>query len=141
MANYLQLINSLQPIDVIVAKKRSGLGRILDHYIVHLGNGVFVGNLKGSVKQVSHYELVELLKEYEPVKVRRFTGNYFQIQKAIMRAKQKLGHKYSFLGFNCEHFANWVQYGKESSSQVTNGFLIAAGLVTLKLIASDNGER
>ncbi len=141
MENYLQLINSLHPIDVVVAKKRSGIGRVLDHYLVYLGNGIFVGNLKGSVKQISHHELLELLKEYEPIKVRRFTGNQFQIQQAILRAKQKLGHKYSFLGFNCEHFANWVQYGKESSSQVTNGFLIVAGLVTLKLIASNNGER
>ncbi|WP_417372094.1 lecithin retinol acyltransferase family protein [Gelidibacter japonicus] len=141
MTNYLQLINSLQPIDVIVAKKRTGIGRILDHYVVHLGNGVFVGNLKGCVKQISHCELLELLKEYEPVKVRRFTGNQFQIQQAISRATQKLGHKYSFLGFNCEHFANWVQYGKESSSQVTNGFLIALGFVTFKLITSDEGKR
>lgn len=122
MTNYLQLINSLRHIDVIVAKKRSGIGRILYHYVVHLGNGFFVGNLKGSVKQISHFELLELLKEYEPIRIRRFNGDQLQIQQAIIRARQKLGHKYSFLGFNCEHFANWVQYGKESSSQVSNGF-------------------
>jgi hypothetical protein len=50
MKNYNTLFNSLEPIDVIVAKKRVGLGRILNHYIVYLGNGLFVGNLKGSVK-------------------------------------------------------------------------------------------
>jgi hypothetical protein len=141
MTNFLQLVNGLQPIDVIVAKKKSGLGRILDHYIVHLGNGVFIGNLKGCVKQVFHSELLELLKEYEPVNIRRFNGNHFQVQQAIIRARQKLGHKYSFLGFNCEHFANWVQYGKESSNQVKNGLWIAAGLVTLKLITSNDGKR
>jgi hypothetical protein len=140
MIYYLQLINSLQPIDVIVAKKKTGIGRILDHYVVHLGNGVFVGNLKGCVKQISHHELLELLKQYEPTRIRRFKGNQLQIKQAILRAKQKLGHKYSFLGFNCEHFANWVQYGKESSSQVTNGFVMVAGLVTLKLISNNNGE-
>ena len=141
MTNFLQLINDLQPIDVVVAKKRYGLGRILDHYIVYLGNGIFVGNLRGSVKQVCHFELIELFKEYEPVKVRRFNGNQSQIQHAINRVRLKLGHKYSFLGFNCEHFANWVQYGKESSNQVRNGLLLATGLITLKVIASSNGKK
>jgi hypothetical protein len=83
---------------------------------------------------------MELLKEYEPVKIRKFVGNQFQMHQAIVRAKQKLGQPYSFLGFNCEHFANWVQYGKETSSQVTNAFLITAGLITLKLISSDKKQ-
>lgn len=138
MINYLKLIQSLHPIDVIIAKKKSGLGRLLNHYIVYLGNGVFVGNLRGSVKQISHYELLDLLNKYEPVKIRRFYGNYHQIQQARTRAHQRIGNKYSFLGFNCEHFANWVQYGKESSSQVTNGFLITLSFVTLTLINNNN---
>ncbi|WP_194766496.1 lecithin retinol acyltransferase family protein [Tamlana sp. I1] len=141
MTNYLMLINDLHPVDVIVAKMRSGLERFLIHYIVYLGSGVFIGNMKGCVKQVSNFELMELLKKYKPINIRRFTGSHFEIQKAIIRAKQKLGYKYSFLGFNCEHFANWVQFGKESSNQVTNGFLIASGLVRLKLISSNNGKR
>lgn len=141
MENYDRLLNSLKPIDVIVSKKRVGLGRILNHYIVYLGNGVFVGNLKGSVKQVTQSELYELLKIYEPVEIRPFTGTLTDAREAIFRVKQKLGQPYSFLGSNCEHFANWVQYGKETSNQVTNGFLILAGLVTLKLITSGDGKR
>lgn len=141
MRNYNRLLNTLKPIDVIVAKKRVGLGRILNHYIVYLGNGIFVGNLKGSVKQVTQNELYDLLKVYEPVKIRKFTGTQLDARESIFRVKQKLGQPYSFLGFNCEHFANWVQYGKETSSQVTNGFLILAGLVTLKLITGGDGKR
>ena len=141
MKNYNTLFNSLEPIDVIVAKKRVGLARILNHYIVYLGNGLFVGNLKGSVKQVTLNELYDLLKVYEPVEIRKFTGTQLDAREAIFRVKQKLGHPYSFLGFNCEHFANWAQYGKETSNQVTNGFLILAGLVTLKLITSGDGKR
>lgn len=140
MTNYFQLINSLQPIDVVVAKKRSGLSSILNHYIVYLGNGTFIGNLKDGVKQLTYFELLQLLKEYEPINVRRFNGNPYQVQQATVRAKQRLGNRYSFLGFNCEHFANWVQYGKESSNQVTTGFLILFGLITIKLIQS-NGRR
>jgi len=82
-----------------------------------------------------------LLKVYEPVEIRKFTGTQLDAREAISRVKQKLGQPYSFLGFNCEHFANWVQYGKETSNQVTNGFLILAGLVTLKLITSGYGKR
>jgi hypothetical protein len=141
MEDYYKLLNNLKPIDVIVAKKRVGLGRILNHYIVYLGNGIFVGNLKGSVKQVTQSELYELLKVYEPVEVRPFTGTQLDERDAIFRVNEKLGQPYSFLGFNCEHFANWVQYGKETSSQVTNGFLVLAGLLTLKLITNGEGKR
>lgn len=139
MEDYCKLLNCLKPIDVIVAKKRVGLGGILNHYIVYLGNGIFVGNLRGSVKQVTQGELYELLKVYQSVEVRPFTGTQLDERDAILRVNEKLGQPYSFLGFNCEHFANWVQYGKETSSQVTNGFLVLAGLLTLKLIT--NGER
>jgi hypothetical protein len=141
MEDYCKLLNCLKPIDVIVAKKRVGLGRVLNHYIVYLGNGIFVGNLRGSVKQVTQGELYELLKVYQPVEVRPFTGTQLDERDAILRVNEKLGQPYSFLGFNCEHFANWVQYGKETSSQVTNGFLVLAGLLTLKLITNGEGKR
>lgn len=141
MEDYCKLLNCLKPIDVIVAKKRVGLGRVLNHYIVYLGNGIFVGNLRGSVKQVTQSELYELLKVYQSVEVRPFTGTQLDERDAILRVNEKLGQPYSFLGFNCEHFANWVQYGKETSSQVTNGFLVLAGLLTLKLITNGEGKR
>lgn len=141
MEDYCKLLTCLKPIDVIVAKKRVGLGRVLNHYIVYLGNGIFVGNLRGSVKQVTQGELYELLKVYQPVEVRPFTGTQLDERDAILRVNEKLGQPYSFLGFNCEHFANWVQYGKETSSQVTNGFLVLAGLLTLKLITNGEGKR
>lgn len=136
-----QLVNQLRPIDVIVAKKKNGLGRILNHYVVYLGNGTFIGNLSEGVKIIPHLELLNLLQDYEPVKIRRFTGNHFDIENAKQRALQKLGSRYSFLGFNCEHFANWVQFGKEKSSQVTYGFLILAGIITLKLVSNGEGKR
>ncbi|NCT17585.1 MAG: hypothetical protein COZ75_00815 [Flavobacteriaceae bacterium CG_4_8_14_3_um_filter_34_10] len=139
MQNHLQHLQ-LYPIDVIIAKKRTGLGRILNHYIVYLGNGIFIGNLKGCVRQLSQAELTELLYDYEPVKIRRFEGNPIQVHQAINRARLKLGQPYSFLGFNCEHFANWVQYGRETSSQVSTAFLIIAGLVTVKLMDADGGR-
>ncbi len=137
MIKQLKLIDQLHPIDVIVAKKKKGLGRILDHYIIYLGDGVFIGNLKGSVKTISLKELHELLKDYEPVRIRRFSGNHFDVQNAIRRAYQRLGQKYSYLGFNCEHYANWVQYGKERSGQVNNGLMLLGSAIFLRIISNN----
>ena len=124
------ILTDLRPADVILAKKRSGLGRILNHYIVYVGNNTFIGNLNKGVKILSNKELKELLKNYEPVKLNSFTGTSIQRQQAINRAYSRLGEKYSLFGFNCEHFANWVQKGKENSFQVT----IAISILILGLI-------
>lgn len=141
MTKKLQLLSVLSPMDVVVAKKRKGLGRILDHYIIHLGNNEFIGNLEGGVKFLSLLELQNLLIDYEPVKIRKFNGNKSDIFYAKQRALSKLGSRYNLLGFNCEHFANWVQYGKETSKQVQNVMFIGFGLVALNLIFRGNGSR
>lgn len=138
MIRQLQLLNSLSPMDVVVAKKRNGLGRILNHYIVYLGNNQFIGNLEKGVNFLDITKLNQLLIDYEPVKIRKFEGSHLDILNARTRALSRLGHKYSFLGFNCEHFANWVQFGKERSQQVQYGLLLATGLITLKLILNKN---
>ena len=123
--------------DVILAKKRKGLGRILNHYIVYVGNNTFVGNLSDGVKELHYNELMNLLQDYEPTGVRRFSGSYFQRNQAINRAYSKLGESYSLINFICEHFANWVQFGKIESSQVTTGFVILASAIFLKLVSKD----
>lgn len=127
----------LYPGDVIVAKKRQGLGRILNHYIVYVGNNTFVGNLSEGVKELPHYELMKLLQDYEPTNIRRLNGSVFQQRQAISRAYSKLGHKYSLLNFNCEHFANWVQFGKSESSQVATGMVMLVAILCLKIINTD----
>lgn len=134
MTKQLQLLESLSPMDVVVAKKRNGLGRVLNHYIVYLGNNEFIGNLERGVSLLDIPKLNRLLIDYESIKIRKFQGNHFDILKARTRALSRLGQKYSFLGFNCEHFANWVQFGKEKSKQVQYGLLLLTGLITLKLI-------
>jgi hypothetical protein len=137
MINKLYNFSGLSPGDVIVAKKRTGIGRILDHYIVYVGDNRFIGNLIDGVKELHHYQLMRLLQDYEPIGVRPFNGTIFQRQLAINRAYSKLGNRYSLLNFNCEHFANWVQFGKAESSQVTTGFLILAGAIALKVMTRD----
>lgn len=141
MIKKLQLNSQLYPADVIVAKKRNGLGRILNHYVVYVGNETFIGNLQDGVKVLSESELSDLLVDYEPVRIKPFEGTDFQRNQAINRAYHKLGQKYSLLNFNCEHFANWVQKGKENSVQVTILFSVLVLGLTYKLIKVNNGKR
>lgn len=136
MIKKLLMTTQLYPADVIVAKKRSGLGRILNHYIVYVGNETFIGNLQNGVKVLSNPELTELLIDYEPVKINPFIGSNTQRVHAINRAYNRLGQKYSLLNFNCEHFANWVQKGKENSLQVTIAMSVMLLGLTYKLIQS-----
>ena len=141
MIKKLQLNSQLYPADVIVAKKRNGLGRILNHYVVYVGNETFIGNLQDGVKILSESELSDLLVDYEPIRIKPFEGTDFQRNQAINRAYHRLGQKYSFLNFNCEHFANWVQKGKENSVQVTILFSVLVLGLTYKLIKVNNGKR
>jgi hypothetical protein len=141
MSKKLQLNSQLYPADVIVAKKRNGLGRILNHYVVYVGNESFIGNLQDGVKVLSESELSDLLVDYEPVRIKPFEGTDFQRNQAINRAYHRLGQKYSLLNFNCEHFANWVQKGKENSVQVTILLSVLVLGLTYKLIKVNNGKR
>lgn len=138
--NYLQLTEQLQPADVVVAKKRKGLGRILNHYIVYEGNGKFIANLEDGVKEINPAELIHLLKEYEPVKIRKFKGSLIERNNAIQIAHNNIGRPYSLTSFNCEHFANLVQKGIKSSAQVTIGFLSIIAITGLIYKTKYNGK-
>ncbi len=122
----------LLPADVIVAKK---IGyRILDHFIVYLGNDYtghwFMANsMNEGVRYYDENEVVELIEKFEPVKVRKLEGGHHQRQEAIERAVSLEDKPYSLLGSNCEHFANYVQFGLKESPQVGNW--IGVGLLAL----------
>lgn len=132
----------LKPADVIVAKKRKGLGRILDHYIVYLGNETFIGNLQRGVKVLSNDDLELLLIDFEPVRINPFVGSEIERRKAIKRAYSLIGKRYNIATFNCEHYANLVQKGVSRSLQVRVAIvsIVIIGL-TYKLLKSDNGKR
>ncbi|UTD15409.1 hypothetical protein HER15_07995 [Tenacibaculum mesophilum] len=141
MIKTLQISNSLQPADVVIAKKRNGIGRILNHYIVYLGNNTFIGNLEKGVQILTNYEIQKLLKEYEPTKIKPFSGSNYERKLAIKRAYSKIGQKYNLLNFNCEHFANLVQYGTKSSKQVTIALFVAFGIAYKLIKTATNGKR
>lgn len=136
--------NGLQEADAIIAKKR-GWG-VFDHFIIYMGNKygqhLFIANdANGGVKWFSESEVIALVKNFDPVKVRKFMGNYHQRQGAIDRAKQEIGKSYSLVDFNCEHLANYVQYGVRESRQVQGwkaGLGIAAGLLLAAFIFNND---
>jgi len=141
MINKLQLNTQLYPADVVVAKKKKGFGRILNHYIVYVGDGIFIGNLKDGVKILTDYELSDLLVDYEPIKIKPFVGNSLMRNAATNRAYSRIGQNYSLINFNCEHFANWVQKGTENSIQVTIAMSFLLLGLTYQLIKVNNGKR
>jgi len=142
MIKKLTIDNALRPADVVIAKKRTGLGRILNHYIVYVGENTFIGNLKNGVRILSHDDLETLLLEYEPIRIKPFTGTDLERNHAIERAYSKLGKNYNLVTFNCEHYANLVQNGVARSFQVIVAIIaiLFVGLV-YKLLNTDNGKR
>ncbi len=135
MSTFLQLVQShnLQPADVIVVGRHNGLAA---HYLIYMGSDYrghwFMANLEQGVSWLDEDYLHSRSHEFYFKRIRRFEGNWQQRQAALRRATSRHGEAYSLVSFNCEHFANYVQYGKESSAQVQT---VGAGLLGLGLIA------
>jgi len=134
--NYI-ITHQLQSIDVIVADK-IGYG-LLDHYIVYMGiceqgKHWFMGNMpQKGVHWVSEEEASALIQKYKPKRIRRFNGTDSQIEVAYQRALNLLDRDYDLIAYNCEHFANQVQFGKAESLQIQKagmglGFAALIGL-------------
>ena len=60
---------------------------------------------------------------YHLTRIEPFTGNNFQRRLAVNRAIKLIDIQYNLVNFNCEHYANAVQYNKPYSKQVGNGIL------------------
>jgi hypothetical protein len=132
--------NCLQEADVVIARKR-GWG-IFEHFIIYLGRRfgqhLFVANdAADGVCWFTGPEILELIKDFSPVKIRRFNGNAHMRRLASTRAEQEIGKSYSLTEFNCEHLANYVQYGIRESKQVDGwktSLTIAASLLFVAIL-------
>ncbi len=127
--------NYLKPADTIVVKKRD-IG-FLDHYIIYLGKvnneHKFIANYSNGVKFLEYHELMYYANDYEPVRVRPFKGNENQRNSAVQRALSRLDqYSYNLIFNNCEHYANYVQFGSDFSQQtkVLSGGVAIAGILT-----------
>ncbi len=117
------LNNYLQPADVIIVGKNGW--NVLDHYVVYMGeqNGEMffsVNLMNKGVLLLSEQDLHQYTRRFTPKAINRFHGSYMDRIQALSRANSKIGESYSLMNFNCEHFANFVQFGVSQSQQVSN---------------------
>jgi hypothetical protein len=109
----------LQPGDVVIAPK-SKFG-IIDHYLVYrgidtYGQEIYIENdYWNGVRQITG---TYFAANNPLASVRRLSGNEAERYWACVRADSLLTAKYDLKRFNCESFANFVQYGIAFSTQV-----------------------
>lgn len=118
-------LKNLQPGDRLVLPK-SNLG-LVQHHAIYIGidaygNRQYLENYIGKgVQMVNENHLFR--DGYYLTRIEPFTGNHFQRGLAVNRAVALIGTRYDLVNFNCEHYANAVQYNKPFSNQVGNGVL------------------
>lgn len=128
---------NIRPADAIVMKKK--LFGMADHYVIYLGihemKHVFVANYTKGVKVIPDHELQEFLQILEPTKIDPYPGPEAGRNAALNRAISKIGQRaYNLITNNCEHFKNYVHYGRHTSKQADNaigGLALGVGAVAL----------
>ncbi len=124
---------NLQPGDVVIVPK-SNL-KIVRHYMIfegvnHFGQECYLENNNYyGVRRITGETFTQENPTY--FEVRRFVGNENQRYWAIHRAQSLIGRSYNLLTFNCEHYANHVQYNKDISPQVAISSIAATVLLIL----------
>lgn len=132
--NQFIAINNIRPADAIIMRKK--FFDMVDHYVIYVGvfgnRHRFVANYTKGIKDISPQELTKFLEYLDPTKVDRFPGQERGRSQAVQRAISRVGENaYNVLTNNCEHFKNWVHYGKSHSKQAenfTNGLSVVAGI-------------
>lgn len=122
-------LDTLQPGDRVVLPK-SSLG-LIQHHVIYvgknaMGNRMYIENAIGrGVQLVSEAYLFR--DGYSITRIEPFIGNQHQRNIAVKAALKMIGRNYDLINFNCEHYANSVQYSRSYSPQVVNGVFL--GLV------------
>lgn len=70
-------------------------------------------------------------------RIQRFHGTPKERKEAVKRALDSVGQPYSLIDFNCEHFAEYVQYGRRKSRQVENVFTGLFAFLIIGIIVSE----
>lgn len=128
-------LKNLQPGDRLVLPK-SNFG-FVQHHAIYIGNDTY-----GNRQYVENYigKGVQVVNEnylfrdgYHLTRIEPFGGNDFQRRLAVNRAVSLIGTQYDLVNFNCEHYANAVQYNKSFSRQVVNGILATLLLAVIDI--------
>ncbi len=123
----------LLPADRIVVPK-SGFD-IIQHHALYLGQNHLGVDLIAENKIGFGVRLVtadDFFKDVVKVtRIERFNGSSYQRKLAVQKALNKLGQPYHLIDYNCQHFANEIQYNLIKSDQVDGlfeGLKVAAGV-------------
>lgn len=140
--NKNRLLNNLQPADRIVMPK--SILNLVQHHIIYLGkdkngNRLFIEN--SISKGVHIVNEAQVFKDgCQITRIEKFNGTPQQRNDAIQRALKLIGKNYNLINFNCEHFANIVQYKLIESKQVQLGTGLGLGLIALIIGIFANNE-
>jgi len=135
--HYMIARYNLSPGDRIIEPK-SNL-RLVQHHSIYLGSDFdgtdwIVENKIGYGVRIVDANTY-FREVFEITGIVRFSGNGFERQLAVQKALREVGKPYNLINFNCEHFANYVQNGQRTSSQIVGGG-VAASLLALLLFAA-----
>jgi len=129
---------NLAPGDVLIVPK-SALN-IVKHMVVFWGydnTGLDFYLENNQLLGVRYLTGEEVTNIYHIIAIRKFTGSEQERLMAIQRAESLIGRAYNLTNFNCEHYANYVQYGTSFSNQINAGVALTVstlGLVVLSRI-------
>jgi hypothetical protein len=123
---------NLEPGDVLIEPKSQF--EVVDHYIVYLGKGI-----EGWDRYMENYPYVGVQyiseTDFSNIKrIRRFEGNQDERKLAVNRAVSLHRENYDLINFNCEHFANYVQYNIPFSKQVGTARKVVGTLIVGSVI-------
>lgn len=101
---------------------------------------VFLGNINGiewvAENHKGHGVQVVTAEQYFSVMptafyIEQFAGTEQERTEIVRRALSLQGAQYNLFAFNCEHYANYVQYGVAESYQLTRGIIFGAMLAVM----------
>lgn len=127
-----KLLN-LKPADRIVVPK--SVTRIVQHHAIYLGQNYEGQHLIAENKIGFGVRLIiadDFFKDViEITRIERFKGSNYERKLAVKKALSKCGVSYDLINYNCQHFANEIQYNLIKSDQVDGlfeGLKVAAGV-------------
>ena len=143
-AEHFVIANNLQPADAILLKKK--FVGMFNHFAVYLGREkytnkpLFASNSTKGVEIIEGEEVNHFLQTLEPEKIDKFYGTNEQRNEAVKRAfSNKFSKTYNLIFNNCEHYKNFVQFGRKYSRQVdnvSNGLLMCGSAITVTGLAT-----
>lgn len=118
--------HNLKPGDRIVEPKSSL--RLVQHHSIYLGQDIsgtdwIIENKIGfGVRLVTAKEYFSAV--IEVTRIERFYGTGEQRKAAVQKALSEIGKPYDLINYNCESFANYIQYGHTRSVQLEGGLAV-----------------